>query len=114
MPKIEIIEETPLNLHEIKEKIQEIKKRDKELNFRANKAEEYLNIITKTKLKKPKDLEKDLKELQIQRLKTKQIKKIIDLQPIDLDSIKTILSSENLTIKQEELQKIIDTVKKHV
>ena len=113
MSKIEILQEEPLALHEIKEKLQEIKKRDKELSFRTNKAEEYLNIITKT-IKKPKDLEKDLNSLKLQRLKPKQIKKIIDLQPIDLDSIKTVLSHENLTLKQEELQKIIETVKKHV
>ncbi len=114
MSKIEILQEEPLALHEIKEKLSEVKKRDKELSFRTNKAEEYLNIITKVKLKKPKDLEKELNALKFQRLKSKQIKKIIDLQPIDLDSLKIVLSNENLTLKQEELQKIVETVKKHV
>jgi len=113
MPDIELISEKPLSLEEMKRDLGDIKKRDKELNFRAKKTEEYLNIVTKTKCKKPEELKKDLEALDILRLKQKHIAKLIDTLPQDLDSIRMIFSGEPLTLKQEDLPKIIEVIKKH-
>jgi len=38
--------------------------------------------------------------------------KIIDLCPKDLDSLKVILTGENITLKQEDMEKIIEVIKK--
>jgi len=108
---MEIIEQKPLNLNEMKEQIEEIKKRDKELNFRAKKVEEYLNKITKTKAYK--ELKQSLESLGITRLKPKHVALIINILPKDIDALRMILSGENLTLKNEDLEKILETVKKH-
>tara|TARA_Y100000310_G_scaffold272474_1_gene287448 strand:+ start:15800 stop:16144 length:345 start_codon:yes stop_codon:yes gene_type:complete len=114
MSDIEVIEETPVSLHDLRAKLEEIKKRDKELNFRGNKTEGYLNALTKMHSKKLEDLEKEIDGLGVSRLKPRHIKKIIDIQPVDLDSLRATLSGENITLKQEDLEKITATVKKHV
>ena len=108
---MEIIEKKPLNINEMKEQVEEIKKRDKELNFRAKKVEEYLNKVAKTK--SYKELKQSLEGLKITRLKEKHITLIINILPTDIDSLRIILSGENLTLKNEDLEKILETVKKH-
>ena len=108
---MEIIEEKPISIFEVKDEMVEMKKRDKELNFRAKKVEEYSNNIVK--LKKSKELKKDLKELGISRLKEKSIIHMINILPKDMESVKVILTSENLTLKEEDLKKILDTVNKY-
>lgn len=113
MAETEIIKETPLSLIEMKEKLQEIKKRDKELNFRAKKTEEYLNVIAKIKLNKANELKKELENLEIARLKPNQIIKLVDVLPKDMDSLRMLFSNENLTLKQEDITKILDIVKKY-
>ena len=50
-------------------------------------------------------------KLNISRLKDKHINKIVDLLPNDVDDLKSILSGENLTLKQEDLTKIVETIK---
>tara|TARA_Y100000310_G_scaffold275745_2_gene292438 strand:- start:199 stop:543 length:345 start_codon:yes stop_codon:yes gene_type:complete len=113
MSDIEVIEERPLSLNDLKVELEKVKKRDKELNFRGNKTEDYLNALVKLQSKKPEDLEKALSDLGLGRLRERQIKKIADIKPVDLDSLRTIMSGENLTLKTEDLQKIVETVKKH-
>ncbi|MBT4334798.1 hypothetical protein HOD61_03205 [archaeon] len=108
---MEIISKKSLSTVEMKDKLVEIKDRDKELNFRGKKVEEFLNIVTKDK--KNNELRKDLEELDLTRLSEYHITLILNVMPIDLDSLRTILSGENLTLKPEDLQKILDTVKKY-
>lgn len=112
MPDTEIISEIPIPLIEVKRKLEEVKKRDEELSFRGKKTEEYLKSI-KTKDKKVEDIRKELETLDIIRLKPRTIIKIIDLLPQDADSLKLILSGENITLKKEDVDKIIAAVKKH-
>ena len=107
---MEITQETPINLSEMKERLSKVKDRDKELNFRGKKVEEYLNTI---KLKDYKKLIEDLQSLNIQRLRERQIALIVNILPKDQDSLRIVLANENLTLKQEDLQKIVETVKKH-
>lgn len=108
---MEIIEQKPLNISEMKDHIEEIKKRDKELNFRAKKVEEYLNKVAKTKAYK--ELKQSLESLGITRLRAKHITLIVNILPKDIDTLQMILSGENLTLKSEDLEKILETVKKH-
>jgi|TARA_Y100000310_G_scaffold344273_1_gene456133 DNA-directed RNA polymerase subunit F len=108
---MEIIEKKPTSIPEMKENIDFIKKRDKELNFRAKKVEEYINNVPKTKTYK--ELKQDLESAGITRLRDKHITLIINILPTDIDSLRIILSSENLTLKQEDLEKILTIVKKH-
>ncbi len=92
--------------------IQEMKKRDKELNFRAKKVEEYLKTVPK--VKDYEKLKKDLESADIGRLKEKHIALIINISPKDVDSLRAVLSGENITLKEEDLKKIVDIVNKYV
>lgn len=108
MSNIELIEESPMSLVEVKEKLADIKKRDKELDARALKVEEYVHKFANEK--KTKDLADKLKKLDISRLKDRNIKKIVDIMPQDSDSLKSLFTGDNLTLKQEDLQKIISVI----
>lgn len=111
MGRIEIIEEKALTLTEAKEILSKIEKRDKELPTRTLKTKEYLNKFAKLTKKQIKELKEKLLKLNILRLKEKTITKLIDIQPKDIDSLRTILTAENLTLKQEDLQKIVECLK---
>src|SRR3989344_5713386 len=108
MSNIELIEESPMSLVEVKERLAEIKKRDKELDARALKVEEYVHKFANEK--KTKDLADKLKKLDVSRLKDRNIKKIVDIMPQDSDSLKSLFTGDNLTLKQEDLQKIISVI----
>ena len=108
MSEIEIIKEEPITLIGINLLLEKIKKRDKEINERAVKTQEYVNKVTK---KADKDVKEKLEKAGIARLKSKHITKIIDLQPKDIDSIKALFTSEPITLKQEEFNKILECLK---
>ncbi|MBI2671090.1 hypothetical protein HYX18_03900 [Candidatus Woesearchaeota archaeon] len=114
MAGIQVIKENPLCLAEIRQKLEEIKKRDKELNFRAKKTEDYLNSVTKLKLQKAEELKKELHNLGIERLRPLLIVKLIDVLPKDMDSLRALFSNESLSLKEEDFTKILDVVKKYV
>jgi len=111
MSDLQVINEKPLTMAELKEKLEEIKKRDKELSDRATKTHEYLNKFAHLKEKEALKLKEEILKLDIPRLKEKHIIKIIDIMPKDIESLKLIFASENITIKQESLQKILDVMK---
>tara|TARA_Y100000310_G_C20226862_1_gene598363 strand:+ start:81 stop:416 length:336 start_codon:yes stop_codon:yes gene_type:complete len=110
MPEIEVINEDPLTLSELKEKVQAIEKADPELPVRTKKTLEYLNIFAKLKGKEVDALKEKLTKLDLLRLKDKNIVKIIDMQPEDVESLKTILAGDNAALKQEDFKKIIECV----
>ncbi len=110
MSDIKILEEKALNMAEVKIELDKIKKRDKELNFRANKTEEYLNqFIT---AKKPNELADALTKLGIPRLKENQIKKIVDILPTTVNDLKVVLQGYTISINNDNAKKIVDTISK--
>jgi len=111
MSNIEIINENPITMAELKERLDEIKKRDKELNERAVKTHEYLDKFVKIKGKEALKLREEINKLQIPRLREKHINKIIDIMPKDVESLKLIFVGDNLTLKQEDYEKIVNTIK---
>ena len=56
MTKPEILSEAPMNIFELKQEIDKIKKRDKELNFRAERTDEYLHHVAHISPQKAKEL----------------------------------------------------------
>lgn len=107
MVDLKVVEEKPLTLAALKEKLELIEKRDKELSFRANKTKEYLNNFNLKKFKETESLMKKIDELQVPRLKDRHIAKIIDIAPKDMDSLRLLLSGEAITVKEEDLKKIL-------
>ncbi len=109
--KHEVLESTPVNLYEVKEELEKIKKRDKELNFRAQKALEYVNQVAKLGKEKADELNKKIEGLKIPRLREPQIQKIIDILPNTEEEVKVVLQGFNVTITKENCKKIGDIVK---
>ena len=113
MSEITIINEKPVNIYDIKDRLADIKKRDKELSFRAKKTEEYINNVTILKEKKAKELLEELEKSNIDKLKVRQIVKLVDIVPKDSDSLKILFTNEPIALKQEEVDSIVEIVKKY-
>ncbi|MEK6942465.1 MAG: hypothetical protein AABX00_00170 [Nanoarchaeota archaeon] len=108
MGDMQIVSETPINMHQLKNELEKIKKRDKELNFRANKTEEYLHQVLADV--KETDLFEKMQKLNIPRLKDQHIHKIIDLAPTTINELKVILQGYTITVSNDSMKKIVETV----
>ena len=111
MVKPEIIKETPMSMADLKEEINKRKKETKDLHFRAEKTEEYLNQFTILDKKKANELKEKLEKLKIPRLKDVHIIKMVDLMPKTPEDVKSILSGYTITITADNLKKIAEAVK---
>ncbi|MCD4666262.1 hypothetical protein K8R47_00440 [archaeon] len=111
--EIENINERPLTLIELKEELEKVSKRDSGLPPRGIKTQEYVNAYTKSKKDKTAKIKEEVKKLNISRLKDKQIVKLIDLAPKDIDSLKIILSGDDITLKTEDYNKLLNTLTKN-
>ncbi|MBS3150468.1 hypothetical protein J4425_01525 [Candidatus Woesearchaeota archaeon] len=110
MSGIEILNESTLNLADLRDRLELVKKRDTEFNTRSMKTYDYIKKFLKDD-KKVKDIKEKLSGVNVGRLKERHINKIIDVRPRNIDEIKAILSGENLTLKQEDLNKILEAIK---
>ena len=108
-----LVEEKTVTLAEVKKNLAEIRKRDGELNFRANKAEEYLNDLDILSPEKAQELQKKLEGLKISRLKEDQITKIIDLLPTSVEDLKIILQGYTVSISKKDMEQVISVVKSY-
>ncbi len=115
MVKPQIQTETPISLVELKSKLEEIKVRDGELNFRGTKTEDYLNQISLSlSIEQGTELIKKLEEMDIPRLKREHIVKIVDILPIFEEQLKLVLQGYILTVSQVNMKRIVDLVKEYV
>ncbi|MBS3110400.1 hypothetical protein J4227_07775 [Candidatus Woesearchaeota archaeon] len=110
MTKPEILSETPINTVDLKKEIENIKKRDKELNFRAERTEEYLQHITHLTPQKGKELYEKLEKLAVPRIKDAHIHKIIDTMPDSAEAMKAVLQGYVITVSQENIKKLVGVV----
>jgi DNA-directed RNA polymerase subunit F len=106
----EIVSETPVSMHDLKEELVKIKKRDKELNYRATKVEEYLNQFVHLKNKQYTEIKEKIEKLQVPRLRELHIYKILDVMPANIEELKTILQGYTITVSNENLKKIVDII----
>ncbi len=109
----QLIEEQALTMAEVKEHLGKIKKRDGELNFRANKTEENLNAVVTLSMTKAKELKKKLEDLEIPRFKDIHVCKIVDTLPATVDELKVVLQGYTITVTNDNLKKIIDVTKEY-
>jgi len=105
-----IISQTPVTLSEMKTEIESIRKRDKEPSVRVTKMEDYLNAFSPLAKAKEKELFDALSKLEIPRLREEFICKIIDLLPKTVDDLKVVIQGYVISVSNENLQKIVDTV----
>ncbi|MBS3162405.1 hypothetical protein J4467_00625 [Candidatus Woesearchaeota archaeon] len=108
MSEFELVEEAAITLAELKEKFQAVK--DDGLTYRAEKANIYLELFALSSTKEAHELYEKIMNLNIPRLKDRYVVKIIDIMPKDIDSLRLLFSAETLTIKDDDLKKILDVI----
>ena len=114
MPKAVLVSETPVSLADVKEEIAHIKKRDKELGFRAAKVDEFLSMFVELEPAKAAELEQKIRKLEVPRLKEEHIKKILDLMPANVELLKSALHGYSVTLNSENLKKIVAVVAEYL
>ena len=111
--KSKIIEETPISAADVKAELKKIQERDNELNFRAQKTEDYLNQLIGDP-KKLAALAKKLVGLKIPRLKEEHIVKLVDVLPTTEKDVKVVLQGYAVTVTKDGMKKIADAIKEFV
>jgi DNA-directed RNA polymerase subunit F len=110
MSKPELLEKAPMNVVEVKAALERIKAKEPELNFRAQKTDEYAQDFAKISLKDATELMDKLKGLDVPRVREQHLHKLIDIMPISEKHVKIILSAYNVTPTAESCKKIVDTI----
>ena len=104
-------EPEPISLSEVKNILKRIEKERKELLYEQKIALEHANKFARLTEKKTKELIKELKTLDF--IQNTQAYKIADLLPITEDDIKTIFAKERITLKENDIKKVLDIVNKY-
>ena len=108
MSRPEIIEKQPVTIAQVKEALKRIRKRDnEELNFRAQRTEEYVNEVAVLKAKDSAEVVEKVTALEIPRLKAEIIAKLADTMPQNEKHLKVILQSYTATVSPENQKKIM-------
>jgi DNA-directed RNA polymerase subunit F len=94
-------------------KAKDILSKAEEPNYDQKLALEHAKKFGKMKTPEVNKLIEELKKLDMRKLKDAQIVKIIDLLPADIDDLKIILQHAEVPFKDEELQPILDVLKKN-
>lgn len=113
MSKPEIIEKHPMNVVEVKAALERIRESEAELNFRAQKTEEYSQDFAKISLKEVAAIKEALAALDVTRLKETHINKLIDIMPTTEKQVKIILTTMNTTLPADAYKKIADIMVEH-
>jgi len=73
----------------------------------------HIKKFIKLSPEKAKKLKAELKELDIMKIGNRHIVKIIDLLPEDAEDLRKILSGEEVSLDENEINKILEVVKKY-
>jgi len=109
MSEFTVLEEIPLSLAALKQSLHVLKEQGP-LPFRAEKTSAYLDAFPLLSVKEAEDVAQNIRALNITRLKERHVVKIVDILPKDLDSVRLVLAQETLTVKDEDLKKILDVI----
>ena len=110
MAKPEIISEESISMIELKQEIEKIKERDKELGAISTKTEDYLNQFAGLDPKKAQELKEKLEALKLSRLKPEFIIKILDTIPTTVEQLKTLLQGYIISLNQVDTKKVVDVI----
>ena len=111
MTNPQFIEEKSLALADVKILIDDISKRDEEMNYHSNKVKEYLDNFVTISAEKKEELQKKLEGLNLTRLKEEHINKIVDFLPKTVNDLKVVLQAYPLSMPKKDQESIVATVK---
>ncbi len=108
----QFISEEHLSLADVKVLIKKIQKRDEEVNYRTNKANDFLdNLDVILSQSKKDELTKKLLDLNLTRLKEEHIMKITDFLPTTTNDLKIVLQAYPLSMPKKDQESIVKVVK---
>ena len=121
---MKVISKKPLTLAEVKELIGKDNKKHEsegqELDETRIKHKEkidmlksYVKRFIRLDIKKANELVKELKKLSIMNLSDEYIIKIVDILPEDQSDVRKIFSGSDISLKQEDIEKILGIVSKY-
>jgi len=96
---------------EILERIVRERRKVAEVNFETRKTLHYLRTLSKLPAEKTKELVRELKELPF--VTDVIAVKIADILPDIPDEVRLIYAKESITLSPDEIQKILDVVRKY-
>jgi len=108
---MKIISENEVTSAEVREVLEAMEKK-KELKYEQKNVLSVLRKLAKVEPEKIKKLVEELKG--IERLREKQIVTIADFLPEDKDDLRVVLHKEYAAFTPEEIDKILETVKKNI
>jgi len=85
----------------------------KQESEKAKSTLQFIKKFTKLTPAKAKELRKELEKLDIFGLKEEEIVKIIDILPEDAEDLRKIFVGSDLSLKQDDIEKILEVVKKY-
>lgn len=104
-------EPEPISLSEVKNILKKIEKERSELLYEQKIALEHANKFARLTEKKTKELIKELKTLDF--IQNSQAYKIADILPITEEDIKTIFAKERITLKENDIKRILEIINKY-
>jgi DNA-directed RNA polymerase subunit F len=105
-----VIETNPTSMAESKE-ILSSREKKKELSYEQKLALEHLNKFTKLS---PEQAKKLLEELSgVLRMSQETMVQILNFLPKNADELRMIFSREKFSLKEDEINKILEIVKKY-
>ena len=107
---MEINNENPVSLPELKKHISAISKRDEETSQRVQRISEYLALFNASYFKQVEEIIKKLTELELPRMKEQYIYKLAELMPATPEEVKMVLQGYPLTVSADNLKKIAKTI----
>ena len=107
---MKVNETKPISMIEAKEVLSSREKR-KELSYEQKLALEHLNKFTKIK---PEDAKKLSEELSgVLRMSQETLVQILNFLPKNPDELRMIFSREKFSLKEDEINKILEIIKKY-
>jgi DNA-directed RNA polymerase subunit F len=107
---MKVIETKPVSMTEAKEVLSSHEKR-KELSYEQKLALEHLNKFTKLKPEEAKKLSEELSS--VLRMSQETLVQILNFLPKTPDELRMIFSREKFSLKEDEINKILEIVKKY-
>jgi len=107
---MKVIETKPVSMAEAKEVLSSREKK-KELSYEQKLALEHLNKFTKLKHEEAKKLLEELSG--VLRMSQETMVQILNFMPKNADELRMIFSREKFSLKEDEINKILEIIKKY-
>lgn len=100
-----------VSLAEVKKILSAVEKEREELQYEQRIALEHANKFARLSMAKTKQLIKDLEKIDV--IATHHAYKIADILPQTADDVKTIFAKERISLKDDIIKKIIETIQQY-